>query len=298
MEGRMKGIILAGGSGTRLAPMTGVISKQLLPIYDKPMLYYPLSVLMMAGVREICIISTPRDLPLMQALLGDGKKLGLCLEYLVQEKPQGIAQAFILAADFIGASPVCLILGDNLFYGQNLIESLQSAMKKTKGATVFAYRVNDPERYGVVTFNVSGEAVAIDEKPKKPTSSWAVTGIYVYDAQVVGIARKLKPSARGELEITDINRAYLKRDTLRVEKLGRGVAWLDTGTPDAMLDAAQFIRTIEARQGLKIACIEEVALRKKYITVKQAQLLAKNYRGNAYGQYLEQIIRELDEVSA
>lgn len=294
----MKGIILAGGSGTRLAPATQVVSKQLLPVYDKPMLYYPLSVLMMAGVKDILIISTPRDLPLMKGLLGDGKQLGITLQYKVQEAPRGIAEAFILGADFIGRDPVCLILGDNLFYGHKLIESLEKATKQKQGATIFAYHVRDPERYGVVTFDSKGKAKNIVEKPKKPGSPWAVTGIYVYDADVAGIARKLKPSARGEIEITDINAAYLKKGNLRVEKLGRGVAWLDTGTPEAMLDAAQFIRTIEARQGLKIACIEEVALRKGFIGTAAAMKLAKAYKGNAYGQYLEQVIAELNEERA
>ncbi len=294
----MKGIILAGGSGTRLAPMTSVVSKQLLPIYDKPMIYYPLSVLMMAGIRDILIISTPRDLPLIKDLLGDGSKLGITLQYKVQENPQGIAQAFTLGADFIGADSVCLILGDNLFYGHKLIECLQEALEQPAGATVFAYHVSDPERYGVVNLDGKGKAISIEEKPKNPTSPWAVTGIYVYDKNVVDIARKLKPSARGELEITDVNLAYLKQGALRVEKLGRGVAWLDTGTPEAMLDAATFIRTIEARQGLKIACLEEVALRKGTITLDQATKLAEVYKGNAYGQYLAQVIKELREEKA
>lgn len=289
----MKGILLAGGAGTRLAPMTQAISKQLLPIYDKPMLYYPLSVLMMAGIREVLIISTPRDLPLMQALLGDGALLGMQFDYKVQETPGGIAQALILGANFIDGDSVCLILGDNLFYGHKMIESLEAALAKPDGATVFAYHVADPERYGVVTFDASGKATAIAEKPKSPVSHWAVTGVYVYDSQVVEIARGLQPSVRGELEITDVNNAYLKRDALRVEKLGRGVAWLDTGTAEAMLDAAQFIRTVETRQGLKIACLEEIALRKGYVTTAQAEKLAAAYHGNAYGQYLAQIIDEV-----
>lgn len=291
----MKGIILAGGSGTRLAPMTRVVSKQLLAIYDKPMLYYPLSVLMMAGIREILIISTPRDLPLMQELLGDGKQLGLKLSYQVQEKPQGIAQAFILGEKFIGNDPVCLILGDNLFYGHKLVERLEAATKQTDGATIFAYHVSDPERYGVVTFDAHGHPQAIVEKPRNPSSPWAVTGIYTYDQQVVEIAKALKPSGRGELEITDVNNAYLARGALHVEKLGRGVAWLDTGTPEAMLDAAQFIRTIEARQGWKIACIEEIALRKGFIDLAQAKKLADGYGSSAYGDYLRGIIAEVSE---
>lgn len=290
----MKGIVLAGGSGTRLAPMTSVISKQLLPIYDKPMLYYPLSMLMMAGVREILIISTPRDVPLMRELLGDGSQLGIRLEYVVQDAPNGIAQAFILGEKFIGNDPVCLVLGDNLFYGHKLIEALERAFAQPRGASVFAYRVSDPERYGVVNLDVAGRAVSIVEKPKNPESNWAVTGIYVYDATVVSIAKSITPSARGELEITDVNNAYLKAGTLRVEKLGRGVAWLDTGTPDAMLEAAQFIRTIEARQGLKIACLEEIALRKKFITSPQAKALATSYKNRIYAQYIEQVIAEVD----
>ncbi len=291
----MKGIIMAGGSGTRLAPLTLATSKQLLPIYDKPMLYYPLSVLMMAGIRDILIISTPRDLPMMRELLGDGKKLGLRLSYQLQEKPGGIAQAFTLGADFIGNEPVCLILGDNLFYGHKMVEALQTALKQPTGATIFAYHVADPERYGVVTFDAKGAPIAIEEKPKASTSPWAVTGIYVYDAQVVNIARGLKPSARGELEITDVNKTYLARGALRVEKLGRGVAWLDTGTPEAMLDAAQFIRAIEARQGLKIACLEEISLRKGYISTAEAAALATAYNGNDYGRYLTHIIREFEQ---
>lgn len=294
----MKGIVLAGGAGTRLAPMTLTTSKQLLPVYDKPMLYYPLSVLMMAGIREILIISTPRDVPLMRELLGDGSQLGIRLQYQVQETPAGIAQAFILGADFIGNDTVCLILGDNLFYGHKMIESLETALTKPSGATVFAYHVADPERYGVVTFDAAGNAIALHEKPKSPTSPWAVTGVYVYDASVVDIARGLKPSARGEIEITDVNIDYLKRGALRVEKLGRGVAWLDTGTAEAMLDAAQFIRTIEARQGLKIACIEEIALRKGYIAKPQAASLAAAYKNNAYGQYLARVVEEFSAEEA
>jgi glucose-1-phosphate thymidylyltransferase len=288
----MKGIILAGGSGTRMAPMTSVISKQLLPIYDKPMLYYPLSVLMLAGIRDILIISTPRDLPLMKDLLSDGSQWGIKLTYQVQDRPEGIAQAFILGADFIGDDSVCLILGDNVFYGHKLIDGLQTALKNADGATVFAYRVSDPERYGVVKFDDDQKATHIVEKPTEFLSPWAVTGIYVYDKTVVDIARNLKPSPRGELEITDVNLAYLNQGILRVEKLGRGMAWLDTGTPEAMLDAAHFIRQIEARQGQKIACLEEIALRKNFITPAQAQGLVKN---NSYGQYVQQVI---DEVRA
>ena len=292
----MKGIILAGGSGTRLAPMTTIISKQLLPIYDKPMLYYPLSLLMMAGVREVAIISTPRDVPLMRNLLGDGSQLGIRLEYIVQDTPNGIAQAFILAEEFIDNQPVCLVLGDNLFYGHKLVDALQNAFARSSGASVFAYHVSDPERYGVVSFDTNGKTTAIVEKPKKAESPWAVTGIYVYDASAPSRAKVLKPSPRGELEITDLNNDYLKDGALYVEKMARGVAWLDTGTPDAMLDAAQFIRTIEARQGLKIACLEEVALRKGYITSAQARELAKAYKNNAYAAYIEQAIAHWEQA--
>lgn len=291
----MKGIILAGGSGTRLWPMTRVISKQLLPIYDKPMIFYPLSTLMHAGIREILIISTPRDVPMMRELLGDGKQYGLKLSYAVQPKPEGLAQAFIIGAKFIGKSPVCLILGDNIFYGKGLSNGLTEAAKLKTGGKVFAYHVHDPERYGVVEFDKNRNAISIEEKPKKPRSSWAVTGLYFYGPEVVEIARKLKPSDRGELEITDVNRTYLKRKTLSVEIMGRGVAWLDTGTPDSLLQAAEFIQTIEARQGLKIACIEEIAFLKGYIPEKQLLTLADNFGKagkNAYGDYLRAVARE------
>ena len=287
----MKGIILAGGSGTRLAPMTQIISKQLMPVYDKPMIYYPLSVLMLAGIREILIISTPRDLPMIEQLLGDGKKLGIRISYLPQPKPEGIAQAFIIGKEFIGNSPVCLILGDNLFYGDQMVEGLKRASTIKDGASVFAYQVKDPQRYGVVSFDASGVANDIEEKPKQPKSSWAVTGLYFYDAQVVSIAASLKPSARGELEITDVNKAYLEKGKLKVERLGRGTAWLDTGTPDALLSAAQFVQTIEARQGRKIACIEEIAYTNKFIARHQLEAIANEYK-NDYGAYLSELLKE------
>jgi glucose-1-phosphate thymidylyltransferase len=289
----MKGIILAGGSGTRLAPLTKTISKQILPIYDKPMIYYPLSVLMLAGIRDILIISTPRDLPMIEALLGDGSDIGIKLSYIEQAKPEGIAQAFILGADFVGDDCVCLILGDNIFYGGNLSKKVeQVATNLSSGATVFAYHVHDPERYGVVSFDESGRALSIEEKPEKPKSSWAVTGLYFYDNKVVEISRNLKPSKRGELEITDVNAAYLTQSELTVELMGRGVAWLDTGTFDSLLDAGQFVHTIEKRQGQKIACIEEVAYRKGFIDKAQLLELAKRTgqprrADNAtYGSYL------------
>jgi len=286
----MKGIILAGGSGTRLAPMTSVVSKQMLPIYDKPMLFYPLSVLMQAGIREVLIISTPRDLPMMQQLLGDGANLGLKLSYIVQEKPEGIAQAFLLGEKFIDGQPVCLILGDNIFYGANIEESVQKAAKLTQGARVFAYRVSDPERYGVVEMDASGKALSIEEKPKSPKSNYAVTGLYFYDSQVVEISKNLKPSARGELEITAVNDAYLKKGELTVEVMGRGTAWLDTGTPDSLLAASSFVQTIEERQGLKIACLEEIALQQGFISREQFTKLANAYGNNAYGSYLQQLL--------
>ena len=290
----MKGIILAGGSGTRLAPMTSVVSKQMLPIYDKPMLYYPLSVLMEAGIRDILIISTPRDLPMMQALLGDGAQFGIALSYLVQPRPEGIAQAFVLGAEFIGKSPVCLILGDNIFYGQTLGASVASAAKLTEGGRVFAYRVRDPERYGVVEIDAAGKALSIEEKPKHPKSSLAVTGLYFYDNEVVNIARTLKPSPRGELEITDLNNVYLARGKLHVEVMGRGTAWLDTGTPDSLLAASQFVQTIEARQGQKIACIEEIALHKGFLDVGAFKRLLPAFGTNDYGAYLRQVLAEYE----
>jgi glucose-1-phosphate thymidylyltransferase len=292
----MKGIILAGGSGTRLAPLTQTISKQILPVYDKPMIYYPLSTLMLAGIKDILIISTPRDVPMIKALLGDGSDIGLNLSYVEQPSPDGIAQAFILGEEFIGDDSVCLILGDNIFYGGDLSTKTSNvANSLNNGATVFAYHVHDPERYGVVSFDENGVVQHIEEKPKQPKSSWAVTGLYFYDNDVVEIAKNLKPSARGELEITDVNEVYLQRGDLKVELMGRGVAWLDTGTFDSLLDAGQFVHTIEKRQGQKIACIEEIAYRKGFITREQLIALAakigKPRRGDVttYGGYLYSI---------
>ncbi|RDL47451.1 Glucose-1-phosphate thymidylyltransferase [Ensifer sp. M14] len=286
----MKGIILAGGSGTRLHPMTLVSSKQLIPVYDKPMIYYPLSTLMLAGVREILIISTPRDLPDFQALLGDGSKWGLSLSYAEQASPNGLAQAYVIGASFVGNSPSCLILGDNIFFGHGITELFKSAMERTDGATVFAYHVNDPERYGVVEFDPAMRALTIEEKPERPRSHWAVTGLYFYDQDVVDIAANLKPSARGEYEITDVNRTYLERGKLHVEKMGRGYAWLDTGTPDSLLEASEFVATLERRQGFKIACPEEVAYRLGFIDANQLQSLAGQYGKSAYGRYLTSVL--------
>lgn len=285
----MKGIILAGGSGSRLYPLTRTVSKQLLPVYDKPVLYYPLSVLMLAGIRDILIISTPHDLPLIEELLGDGSQLGLSISYKVQPTPGGIAQAFLLGADFIDHEPVCLILGDNIFYGHDLMQVLMQATKLTTGARVFAYRVHDPERFGVVEFDAGYRAVSVEEKPGKPRSNWAVTGLYLYDAQVVEIARGVRPSARGELEITDVNLQYLRQGQLTVTPLGRGVAWLDAGTPDSLLKSSLFVQTLQERQGLKIACLEEIALVKGFIDGSQMLNLIEACARTDYGRYLQRV---------
>jgi glucose-1-phosphate thymidylyltransferase len=289
----MKGIILAGGSGTRLYPVTHVISKQLLPVYDKPMIYYPLSTLMLAGIRDILVISTPQDTSRFAELLGDGNRWGLQLSYAVQPSPDGLAQAFLIGRDFIGSSPSALVLGDNIFYGQSLSQQLRRAAAKDKGATVFAYHVQDPERYGVVEFDAQDRAISLEEKPPKPKSKFAVTGLYFYDSNVAEIAASLKPSPRGELEITDLNRYYLDRGLLDVERLGRGMAWLDTGTHDSLFEAAMFIQTIERRQGVKIACPEEIAFRHGYITPGQLEALAQPVRKSGYGQYLLSLLTEV-----
>ncbi|MGF1829440.1 glucose-1-phosphate thymidylyltransferase RfbA [Photobacterium angustum] len=288
----MKGIILAGGSGTRLYPITMGVSKQLLPVYDKPMVYYPLSVLMLAGIKEVLIITTPEDQESFQRLLGDGQRFGISLEYAIQERPEGLAQAFIIGEDFIGEENVCLVLGDNIFWGQGFSPKLLAASKQSSGATVFGYEVQDPERFGVVDFDDKFNALSIEEKPKQPKSNYAVTGLYFYDNDVVKIAKEIKPSERGELEITSVNQAYLARGDLKVELLGRGFAWLDTGTHDSLLDASSFVETIEKRQGFKIACLEEIAFRQGWMTKelvsKEAELLKKN----SYGQYLLKMINE------
>jgi len=287
-----KGIILAGGSGTRLYPLTEAISKQLLPIYDKPMIYYPLSILMLAGIRDILVISTPEDTPRFASLLKNGHRWGLNIQYAIQPSPDGLAQAFLIGEEFLGGSASTLVLGDNIFFGYSLSEQLQSAAATTSGATMFAYRVSEPERYGVVEFDRNGKAIGIEEKPKNPKSPFAVTGLYFYDADVVEIAKTIRPSARGELEITDVNRCYLERGDLRVYTLGRGIAWLDTGTPDSLLEAATFIQTIERRQGMKVACPEEIAYRMKFISAEDTMKLAEPLRKSGYGEYLLSIVRE------
>jgi glucose-1-phosphate thymidylyltransferase len=287
-----KGIILAGGSGTRLYPVTHAMGKSLLPVYNKPMIYYPLCTLMLAGIREIFIISTPHDVPQFQGLLGDGSQFGIRLQYCVQPKPEGIAQAFLLAEAFLGNSPCALVLGDNIFYGHDLAKDLREAATRTRGARVFAYPVHDPERYGVVEFDGDGRVLSIEEKPARPKSRYAVTGLYFYDNDVVNIAKTLKPSARGELEITDVNKAYLQRGQLKVVVMGRGMAWLDTGTHESLMEASLYIQAIEKRQGLMVACPEEIAFRSGYVTAVQVEEIAKSMKNNSYGAYLLQLLRE------
>jgi len=287
-----RGVILAGGVGTRLHPLTLGTSKQLMPVYDKPMVYYPLSTLMLAGIRDILLISTPTDLPRFQQVLGDGARWGLSLQYAAQPKPEGLAQAFIIGREFVGGGPSALVLGDNIFYGAGLAETLQQASARTRGATVFAYHVADPERYGVVSFDGAGKAVSIEEKPRQPQSNYAVTGLYFYDSGVLDIAQRLKPSARGELEITDVNARYLAQGALHVEVLGRGIAWLDTGTPDALLQASNYVAAVEQRQGLKIGSPEEVAYRMGFIDAAALERLAAGFKGNPYGRYLLRMLEE------
>ncbi len=289
---RRKGIILAGGSGTRLHPLTHAVSKQLLPVYDKPMIYYPLATLMLAGIRNILVITTPHDAPLFHRLLNDGGQWGLDLRYAVQPHPGGLAQAFLIGEDFLGGRPSCLVLGDNIFYGHGLTDLLVHADQRREGATVFGYWVKDPERYGVASFNADGKVVGLEEKPKKPQSHWAVTGIYFYDETVCELARSLTPSPRGELEITDLNALYLRQDKLHLERMGRGIAWLDTGTHESLMQASQFIQTIEQRQGLKICCPEEVAYARGWIDAEQLARLADQYKNNGYGAYLKQVLEQ------
>ena len=288
----MKGIVLAGGSGTRLYPMTRAISKQMVPIYDKPMIYYPLSTLMLAGIRDILVISTPRDLPMYEELLGDGSQWGIAVSYAVQERPEGLAQAYVIGADFVSGHRSCLVLGDNIFYGHGLPELMHSAVERSTGATIFAYYVNDPQRYGVVEFSEDMRAVSLEEKPAVPKSSWAVTGLYFYDEQVVDIARSMRPSSRGELEITDVNRSYLERGQLSVELMGRGIAWLDTGTPESLLEAGEFVRVLEKRQGLKIACPEEIAFRQGFIDEQALNRSIAAHGKSAYAEYLSTVLNQ------
>ena len=288
----MKGIVLAGGSGTRLHPVTEAVSKQLLPVYDKPMIYYPLSALMLAGIRDILVISTPADTPRFEQLLGSGERWGISIQYAVQPSPDGLAQAFLIGKDFLAGQGCCLVLGDNLFFGHDLAKLLRSASERKEGATVFAYAVQDPQRYGVVEFDENRKAISLEEKPSKPRSRYAVTGIYFYDDQIVGVAESIRPSPRGELEITDVNRWYLERGQLTTELLGRGMAWLDTGTHDSLLEASLFIQTIEKRQGLKVACLEEIAYRQGFIDASQLQALAVRMEKSTYGEYLKRVIDE------